>query len=51
MKYNSIDPTSFHNNGSGVTLRIQNLLRVCVCVCVLLPNKNKIRNNNNNSQV
>ena len=49
MKYNSIDPTSFHNNGSGVTLRIQNLLSVCVCV--LLPNKNKIRNNNNNSQV
>ena len=34
MKYNSIDPTSFHNNGSGVTLRIQNLLSVCVCVCV-----------------
>lgn len=47
MKYNSIDPTSFHNNGLGVTLRIQNLLSVCV----LLPNKNKIRNNNNNSQV
>ena len=46
MKYNSIDPTSFHNNGSGVTMRIQNLLIVCVCVCVLLPNKNKIRNNN-----
>ena len=43
MNYNSIGPTSFHNNGSGVTLRIQNLLRTCV----LLTNKNKIRNNNN----